>query len=449
MMYDVAIVGAGASGMACAVTAANRGLTVLVLDKNIQPGKKLRATGNGRCNIANRYFDNICYRGNHRDQIQKWMQPDSYKKCLDFFRGLGLAVTEKNGYFYPASMQAASVINLLNRAMEHAGVTCCYGRQVTGIRCKDGKYCISAVLSKEYVKEASRAAKKNKKAATEAKQNLFAVTGKQHGIRTADGSDTFVYEARNLVLATGGFAGPQYGCSGDGYTFAGDFGHHIVETLPALVPLLSDESFCGALSGVRVSGQAAIYIDGKRLHSTAGEIQFTDYGISGICVFEISRFAAKALAMNRSVVLRLNFMPEHQNLSSADVLEQLFGSTEYLSVLDSLSGLVPEKLARVILVRADVDVVLKAGHLDTEQKRRILEQLEGFELHITGCKDYDMAQVTAGGVSLDEVTTNFQSGIQDRLYLVGELLDVDGTCGGYNLTFAFLSGIAAGEGVHI
>lgn len=434
MIYDVAIIGASASGMACAVTAARRGLTVLLIEKNTQAGRKLRATGNGKCNIANRYYDPSCYRGSCQPMIRELVGQNSYKKTLDFMSSLGLAVTEKNGYYYPASLQATSVIQVLSRAMEHGGVTCCPGRLVTDIRFEENKYYISAELSKEYEKEAIREAKRAKKSG-EAVHQVF----------ERPSQDSFLYEARNVVLATGGCAGSQYGCNGEGYALAERFGHHVITPLPALVPLTSNDSFCKALAGVRVSGNVAILVDSHEIYKTMGEVQFTEYGASGICVFGVSRFAAKALELGKQVVLRMDLMPKYTMHGLMTELQMLFGSTTYLSVIDSLSGLVPNKLAGVVLARLGIEGMLKAEHVKAADQRRIAQQLKCFDMHINGCKDYDMAQVTAGGVDLTEITKDFESKLQSSLYIIGELLDVDGTCGGYNLTFAFLSGVRAGE----
>lgn len=434
MIYDVAIIGASASGMACAVTAARRGLTVLLIEKNVQIGRKLRATGNGKCNIANSYYDASCYRGSNQAMIRQLTGPESYVQTLNFMRSLGLAVTEKNGYFYPSSKQATAVIQALNRAMEHGGVTYGQGRLVTEVHFEEGKYVISAVLSKEYEKEAKRAAKRAQKTGQVMEQSY-----------ERPPQDVFRYEARNLVLATGGLAGSQYGCQGEGYTLAESFGHHVKTPLPALVPLISDEVFCKALAGVRIAGNVAILVDSREIYKTKGEVQFTEYGASGICVFVVSRFAAKALSLHKPVVLRMDLMPDLQMNKLLGELSVLFGTTTYLSVTDSLSGFIPEKLAGVVLSRAGIDGMIKANSVKPEMQRRIAEQIKGFDMRISGCKDYDMAQVTAGGVDLSEITRDYESKLQSSLYLIGELLDVDGTCGGYNLTFAFISGIRAGE----
>lgn len=436
MIYDVAIIGASASGMACAVTAARRGLTVLLIEKNIQAGRKLRATGNGKCNIANRYYDVSCYRGSNQGMIRRLTGHDSYEKTLHFMRSLGLAVVEKNGYYYPASLQATAVIQALHRAMEHGGVTYGFGRLVTDICYDEGKYVVSAMLSREYEKEASRAAKRARRSGGEPEAAL---------VRPSQ--DSFRYEARNVVLATGGYAGSQYGCMGEGYALAESFGHHVLTPLPALVPLTSDESFCKALSGVRVSAEVAILIDSHEIYKTKGEVQFTEYGASGICVFGVSRFAAKALKLHMTPVLCMDLMPRLAEEELLAEMHRLFGATAYLSVMDSLSSLIPEKLAGVVLSRSGIDGMLKADRLRFEELKRLVRQIKCFDMHISGCKDYDMAQVTAGGVDLSEITESFESRLQKSLYLVGELLDVDGTCGGYNLTFAFLSGIGAGENI--
>ncbi len=433
MIYDVAIVGGSASGMACAITAARRGLTVLLLEKNTQTGRKLRATGNGKCNIANSYYDESCYRGSNQNVIRNLVGPVSYEQTLAFMRSLGLPVIAKNGYYYPASQQATAVIHALNRGMEHAGVICICGRQVTNVSYEQTHFVIHTRISEEYQKEMRRITKKSGKHA------------RMEHLSYDEAEQMTSYEARKVVLATGGYAGSQYGCSGDGYVLAKRFGHHIMTPLPALVPLTSYDTYCRDLAGVRVAGHVAVAVDGMEIYGTDGEIQFTEYGASGICVFMVSRIAAKALDLGKEVELHIDFMPQYSFDDLLAEIDFLFGNTDYLSVEDSLRGFVPEKLANVILQCAGVDGVLKAYKLDIMVLRRIVEQMKHFEMHIEGCKDYDMAQVTAGGVDVTEITQDYESKLQSGLYLIGELLDVDGTCGGYNLTFAFVSGMRAGE----
>ncbi len=431
MIYDVAVIGCGASGMACAVTAARRGLSVLVLDKNTIPGRKLRATGNGRCNLANAFFDDTCYRGNGQEFIRRTVNAESSERVLDFFRRLGLTVTEKNGYYYPASMQASAVVALLQKSMERFGAVLCLGSQVTGISYEDKKYRIYAEPSGEYKKEQSRAFKRDKavhKDALKIEQQK-------------------IYEAKSIVLATGGYAGVQYGCSGDGYGFAKAFGHHEITPRPGLVPLTSDEEFLSQLAGVRVSGAVSVDVDGSRLSASRGEIQFTDYGVSGICVFDISRFAVRALSREKQVSVSIDFLPEYVEEDYRPVFCELLSRTDYLSVSDILKGMLPEKLGSVILQRAGISSVQKACSLDSRGQAGLIRQMKDFRMNITGSRDYTMAQVTSGGIDTREVTEKFASKKRPELYLVGELLDVDGICGGYNLTFAFISGMEAGEAV--
>jgi predicted flavoprotein YhiN len=409
-LYAVAVLGGGAAGMAAAVSAmpepppqtserAGGGregadgqppdaLSVLCLERNGEPGRKLLATGGGRCNFSNA----VC--------------PGS-EEVLRFFRALGLlARRDADGRFYPFAGQAAIVRDALRAEMARRGVV---------LRCN------SAVKSLRCVGERpGRAAGAGSGAAPGAR----VPARPRFEIETEDGA---LFRAERLVLATGGKAGPQYGALGDGYAFARRFGHEIVSPLPSLVRMVCAERErrrLGVLSGVRVRCEAALWIGGAQAGRASGEAQFTDDGLSGICIMDLSRY----LRMKGSGACRvvLDFAPAIEEETLLDLFSERRAAF--------LSGVLPVKLAA--LVEAET----------RGNARAAARMVKGMAFSVTGTKGWREAQVTSGGVSLSEIDEDtMESKLVRGLFFAGELLDYDGPCGGFNLDWAFRTGIKAGR----
>ncbi|MBR6222548.1 MAG: aminoacetone oxidase family FAD-binding enzyme [Lachnospiraceae bacterium] len=404
MIYDVVIIGASASGMSAAVAAARKKHTVLLLEANEELGKKIKVTGNGRCNLANSYFDRDCVRSDNRAFLDRFFHEGSYTRVLDFFLSLGLSCVEKNGYYYPHSLEATSVIRAFDAALFSLGVEVLYKRKVKSVVKEDTKFIVDC--------------------------------------------DDQSYEGRNVILATGGLAYPKGGSDGSGYALAESFGIDLVETKPALVPLLSDASICNTLAGVRYPAKATLKVKGMDIASEEGEVQFTDYGLSGIVIFNLSRMVNRALEKSMGdAVISLDLMPDYSFDELVSHFDYLIMNAGHIKTGDFLECLYPKKLAGVLLEKCGFRYGIKAKSLGVDDIRKLARVSKELEFHITGSKGYDMAQTTAGGISLDEMNDDFSCKKVQGLYAVGELLDVDGKCGGYNLTFAILSGIKAGENI--
>ena len=411
MQNQLIIIGAGASGLAAAVAAARGGAQVLLIEQKNSIGKKILATGNGRCNYTNLKMNTECFRSTHGAAlVDAVLKAYPAEKIIDFFKTLGVYPWVREGYVYPASMQALTMVHVFEQALEHLGVQIIADTKVTAI---------------------------------EKKNHSFYV-------QTANGC----YVAANIILATGGKASAALGSDGSGYPLAKTFGHHIVTPVPALCGLKCQGRFFKAIAGVRTHGMVTLYVSPsdktaeKNGHSDTGELQMTAYGISGIPVFQVSRYAASALQQGKKVTAEIDFMPEWTEDDLRTFLRARQKTLFYKTSLQFLEGLLNEKLLPLILKAAAIDENLSVQQLGGAQIDRLCERLKHFRMSVNAVNDFDSAQVCAGGVDAGEVDIHtMMSNYCEGLYLTGELLDVDGMCGGYNLHFAWATGLMAGESV--
>lgn len=389
----VCIVGGGAAGMIAAIMAARNHAAVTVLEHNEKTGKKLLATGNGRCNLTNEKQEKSCYHSEQPEILWDVLQNFSFEQTLDFFKEIGIYPVSKNGYFYPSSMQASSVQELLEMEARFLKVK---------IKCK------------EHVKEI--------KISETTESPKFSVI-----------TDTWQYPADAVILACGSCASEIDGADGSGYALAKQLGLKVIEPLPALVPLKGKGNYFSKWSGTRIYGKIQLQAEQKTLQTEEGKLQLTDYGISGIPVFQLSALAAKLLQKQRSVTLLINFLPDF----TKEELEELFLKRKelcpYKTTKELCIGLIPKKLIEVL--------VNKKTEIST-----LAEKIKAFPVEIVGTKPFSNAQVCQGGVSLEEISPHTMECKKiPGLYLAGELLDADGICGGYNLQWAWTSGACAGK----
>ncbi len=400
-MKKVLIVGGGASGLMAAVSAARAGAAVTVLEHNKQVGKKLLETGNGKCNLTNVNQRLSNYRGGVPGFAAKVLKEFGMHDTLRLFTELGIFTKNKNGYLYPYSGQASSVADVLRMEAEFRRVKLALNTEVKGI-----------------VK----------------KENGFLVK--------TEGWD---YQGDALILATGSCAAPRTGSDGSGYAYARQLGHRIVKPLPALVQLRSLDKRLGKLAGLRVDAQVTLLIDGDAAVRDQGEVQFTDYGLSGIPVFQVSRFASKALEEGEKVIAELDLMPVFGEEDFASFLDTRIKTCSHKTAGQLLIGLFPKKMADCLLRGAQIVPDKMSGDLTAEQIERLVEVCKHFQIKIFGCNGFDQAQVCCGGVDTSKVKApSMESAIVPGLYFAGEILDVDGACGGYNLQWAWSSGYLAG-----
>ena len=399
-MKRVAIIGAGASGLVCSITAACRDVRVVLFDKNSFAGKKLLATGNGRCNYWNSDQSLSHYHSSEEDLLPNIITKSLENEVLDFFDLLGVVPMIKNGYYYPYSNQASSIRDLLEKEALRRDVVFAFDTEVLDVVLEEGKFVIVERDGREYFDD--------------------------------------------LVIATGSKASPKTGSTGFGYQIAEKFHHPIVPVRPSLVQLQCHGSFLKSWAGVRCQCSVSLFQDDVFLSSQEGEIQLTDYGVSGICVFNLSRYASIGLSQGKKISLKVNFLP----FLDMNILDWLTSRGEQLSDYSMdlfLEGVLPSKLISVILSCCGISSKAVFTSLSLEEKKKLSLMLVSFPLEVSSTKDFSFSQVCSGGVALSSVSSDLESKIVPRLYFTGEVLDVDGDCGGYNLGFSWMSGILVGK----
>jgi len=396
-MSKVIVIGAGASGVIASLKASVNN-EVILIDSNDKCGKKILVTGNGKCNYWNEDINVRNYFTNNTNELKNIMEKQ--EEVLDYLYHLGIFPKIKNGYYYPASSQAASVREIFERELDRYNVTKIYNNKVLCIEKSNDKYIV----------------------------------------KTVNG----VYKADKLIIATGSKASPKTGSDGFGYEIAKQFNHNINPVLPALVSLNTNEvvkEWAGVRSDVRLS----LFIDENQVIEEEGEIQLTENGISGICTFNVSGLVSKALYNNKKVKININFIPTINN--PIDFFEERNDMLQNRTVEELLESVLNYKLVAFILKRIGINKNSYWNLLDKIIKQKLIDNLENFEVNITSTNTYDNAQVCTGGIPLGELNKNMESNYNKNLYFVGEILDVDGKCGGFNLAFAFITGYIAGSSV--
>lgn len=383
----IIIIGSGASGLAAGISLLRCGYDVTILERNNISGKKLLLTGAGRCNFFNSDQNIVHYHSSDKDILAKIITSDNIHLVEDFITSLGIIPKVKDGYYYPFANQAYNMKELLERTYLDLG----------------GKIKYNYLVEK-----------------IEKKNSLFLI------------NDTISCD--KLILATGSKAYKMTGSDGIGYQLAKKFNHHIVKVLPSLTSLITREKI--NLKGVRVDAKVTLYEDGIKVREELGQVQFTDYGLSGICIFNLSYYAVKGLNKNKKEVITIDLMPFMDKVSFKNK-----------KVYDLLLGFLPNKMIDYILKTLDISKDVYYEDLSNDKKQELTKILKEMEFNITSYKEFDFSQVCSGGVSLREINPlTMESIFVKNLYIIGELLDVNGDCGGYNLTFAFLTGILTSRG---
>lgn len=399
---QVIIVGGGASGLVAAISAAREGAEVIIVEQKDRLGKKILSTGNGRCNLTNEYMKNSCFRGDDTSIISEIFDNFGYKDTISFFEELGVILKERQGYIYPISDQAATILDIL---------------------CMEIKRLDVQVLLEQSVNNISK-------------------TSRGFVVRTTETA----LQGDAVILATGGKAASVLGSDGSGYTLAKSFGHKLSPVVPALVQLKGKGSFFKHISGVRTHAKVSLYVDNTHICEDTGELQLTNYGISGIPVFQISRFAAKALYEKKSVVAEVDFLPSMSDDTFEEFIQKRLIIHGDKKSEDFLIGVFHKKLIGLLLKASKINVNETMNNLSKERFNKLVSVSKHFCIEIEGTNDFEQAQVCAGGVLTSEVNPKtLESLYADGLYLTGELLDIDGICGGYNLQWAWSTGYIAGK----
>ena len=399
----VGIVGGGAAGMMAAITAAMQGAKVTILEGNDRLGKKLLATGNGKCNLGNLKLEAEEYYTGQPRKLEEYLSQFGVEDTVSFFQGIGLMLKEKNGYLYPACEQASAVLDVLRYEIAALGIEVVTGCKVQQI-----------------------------------------ISGTEKSLITVRSHDqTFCFD--RVVIACGGKAAPGTGSDGSGFELAGQLGHTIMPTVPALVQLKCSETYLKAVSGVRADARISVWRGKNRIVDERGELQLTDYGISGIPVFQLSRQINYILLTQKEVEVTIDFLPDYspEEYERIQVGRKLLMSDR--TVEEFFTGMLHKKLMVQFIKLAGLKLQEPAETADKAKIAKVYGLCREWHLHVDGHKSYDNAQVCAGGVPLDEVTEQLESQKVSGIFFAGEILDVDGRCGGYNLQWAWSSGFLAGK----
>lgn len=390
---DIIIVGGGASGLLAGIEAARAGAHVTVLEKNEKPGKKILASGNGHCNLTNIVQGPEFYRGENPNFAWNIINEFGHFDVMRYFTDLGIYTKNKNDYIYPYSEQASSVLEVLLMEANHLDVK---------IKTREEVLDIVKINDKFELK-----------------------------------TTTWVYEADKVIVATGSPASTNTDDAESIYTLVEKLGHSLVKPLPALVALKGVGNYFGKWSGVRMTGAATLLVDDEPIITTKGELQFTDYGISGIPIFSLSRYAVRAIDEGKRAIIVLDLMSDFTEEFLVGMLEERMEKCPYKSLSDSLIGLLPKKMIPIVANKA-------------ETLAEVATWIKCFPILVKGAYSLQQAQVVSGGVNTEEIhPRTLESRKVPGLYLTGEVVDIDGDCGGYNLQWAWSTGIIAGRAAAI
>lgn len=403
-MYDVIIIGAGASGLMAAAVAASKGARVALLEHKDDIGKKILATGNGRCNFTNTDMSVNKFHGS-KALIKNGLSQFNYADTIRFFKELGIPAYDNAGYIYPNSRQAASVVAAFRMELMRLHVDVKTGINITDIKPADDRtgYCI----------------------------------------QTDKGS----FKSKRLIIACGLTASPKLGSDGSLFRQIEALGHHIQKPLPALCGFSCDGLNFKKITGVRCDATVASVIDGQMTEQNTGELQLADYGISGIPVFQISSLMSRALDKVQRVEVIIDFLPAFSDDElNGYIKDRSITTTDNRSLNEMLNGLLNNKLLLELIHKSGVSPDKKGRLLTDDDCKSLTRSIKHTAVSVKKPRGVEFAQVCAGGIYTKEIDVRtLESKIHPGLYFCGELLDVDGICGGYNLQWAWTSGYIAGE----
>ena len=399
MIYDIIIIGGGASGIMAALSARNFTDKVLIIEKNNRIGKKILVTGNGRCNFTNITMKNIDY--NNPEFVNDVFEQFDVHDTIDYFDSLGIvAKIEDEGKTYPLSEQASSFLDVFLYEIN------------------------------------------NKKINVVLEQNVSFVSS-ANDIFSVRTDTNQLYKGKTVILATGGKSMPLTGSNGSGLVIASGLGHKIINPFPALVKLKLDSPYLKQLAGLKINSQVDLLSGEETIQSEYGDILFANYGISGPTILELSRKANEFLNFNKEVSLRIILI---QSISKQKIIERLDRFLDR-EISQALIGLVHKRLINVLIKEAGIEKNnLLVRDIPKDQIYRLIDLFYDWRLLVKGSLGFEESQVTAGGINLNEVSSKtLESKLVKGLFFTGEVLDIDGRCGGYNLQWAWSSGYLAGK----
>lgn len=402
VLYDIIIIGGGASGMISAIYAhkTNPQLKICIVEKNNRIGKKILTTGNGRCNLTNINAEVSNYHGRNSRFVMSALSKMNVYDTMDFFESIGVvAKIEADGKVYPYSLQASSVVDALRYELERCGLGVFCDTDCKEIRIRDGVFC------------------------------LYCANGR-------------VFNSKKVIFSTGSIAGIKGEVSGS-YSVIEGLGHKKTALLPALVQLKAADKKCASMKGVKVTAKACAYVCGELIREEYGEVLFTDYGLSGPPVFALSRIISEGISSGKTSEISLNLMPDK---STDEIYMHLLSRRRDVSLENYLLGMM-NKFVGIRLIREITGEKLtqNATVLNDNLLYKLASIISDWRFEISGTNSFESAQVVAGGIDTNDFNpSTMESRLVPGLYATGEVLDIDGDCGGYNLQWAWSSGMVAG-----
>lgn len=398
MNYDLIIIGGGPCGITASIMAKDLGIDVALIEGTDRIGKKLLTTGNGRCNITNSEIKYLRYHSDNNLFFKSTLDNFTLEDTINYFNSLGIYLTTlEEGKMYPMSLQASSVLDILRMNLEDKSIPIYVNTKITSIN-----------------------------------------IDKSFKIQAENGD---IFTSKYVLLCTGGKSYSKTGSDGSGYKLAKALGHNIISPSPGLVQLKLQYNKLKALSGVKFDGTASILVDGTLRREETGEILFTDYGISGPPILQLSRIASKGVLNNKKVSLKVDMMDKFSKDDLINFLENHFAIFSYRSISENLIGIIHKKLIPIVLKEVGIEDIHGATYnISYDLRYKLYDLLKNWTFSVSGTNSFDNAQVTLGGVNTTEVDDiTLESKLVPKLYFGGEILDVDGDCGGFNLQWAWSS----------
>ncbi len=404
MIWDVIVVGAGAAGLMTSIACGREGLKVLLLDGKEKIGAKILMSGGTRCNVTNQKVTENDFNGENKHAIRNILRAFSSEKAVRFFEEIGVhLIPEPGGKFFPSTHLAKTVLDAFLAEIKKQNVSLETGKKVTHIDQAD---------------------------------KHFQVSG-----------ENFSYSSKTVVLTTGGLSYPSTGSDGGGFVIAKSLGHSLVPTTPALTPLTTDDADLKNLSGVSIPAKLMLFVDGKKDSEYVGSFLFTHFGFSGPAVLNISRNWVRQSAKAKKE-LTANFLPQFEMNEFEDIFLKHTEKHSSQSIHNALPKWLPERFSEVFLKKIQMGTTTPLNQLKRTDREKIVQSLFQFPLRVTGVLGYQKAEVTAGGVSFENVDSKtLESKLVPGLFFAGEILDVDGQIGGFNFQWAWSSGVVAAQGI--
>ncbi len=405
-MREVIIIGGGASGLVAAIVAARKGTKVCIVERLNRVGKKILVTGNGRCNMTNTHMTAKQFHSYDGVDFDKVLNQFGYEACKAFFMELGIMPLVEGSKVYPLSEQATTVLDVLRMETERLGVEVITDTKIVALKEQAGVW----------------------------------------ELRSEEGE---IYKAKQVIVATGGMTNTSLGCDGLGYELLKKVGHTLRAPYPILVHLLSSSPYCKMMKGTKIKATVKAFADGKLGREEYGEVLFTEDGLSGPPIFQISRVASLATLKKQKCEVLLDLFPNISEDEMTSLIYERITAHPERTIEQLFIGMLHKRVIIPVLKAAQIESIHRlVEQLEYDEVMRLVGVLKSFKFEVQGTRGYKFAQVTAGGIAMTEINLDTMASLKaNNLYITGEVMDVDGDCGGYNLQWAWATGYIAGNSV--